>query len=83
MQPLHSHWTALATVFGLGAIVGNFVSFLLSSWWQRRSWIRDNKKQEWRELVDATREAIRVMASHYDDEMPYSVRTSEEARHRE
>ncbi|HKM83376.1 MAG TPA: hypothetical protein VJY15_20755 [Candidatus Acidoferrum sp.] len=45
--------------------------------------MKDNKKQEWRELIDALREAIRVMAWRYDDNMPNYNRTAEEHRYRE
>jgi hypothetical protein len=52
MEYHQPYWITLATVFGLGAIVGNIISFLLTSFLQRRTWINDNKKAEWRELFD-------------------------------
>ena len=67
-----SWWVTIASIagsFGVGAVVGNLVSF----WLQRKTWENDNKKQEWRELIDALREALRVMMEHryadYTDDM--------------
>jgi hypothetical protein len=77
-QPL---WMTLAGVFGLGAVIGSFVSHALTTRWQHRVWINDNKKAEWRELIDVLRESIRVMAFRYDREMPWAVSAPEELRY--
>jgi hypothetical protein len=76
-------WVTIAGSFGVGTFVGNLISFWLTSNLQRKNWMKDNKKQEWRELIDSLREALRVMAWHYDAEMPDQRRTAEEYRHRE
>lgn len=56
------NWTTYATVLGLGAIisalVGAFVNYLLSTYRQKADWINDNKKAEWRELIDVLNECM-------------------------
>ncbi len=37
----------------VGPLVGVIIGGMLTAWWQRRYWILDNKKAEYRELVDA------------------------------
>lgn len=75
----------IAGSFGVGAIVGNLVSF----WLQRKTWVNDNKKQEWRELIDILREALRVMMEHhyanYTDNMTLAehITPAEDDRYRE
>ncbi len=58
-------WVTIAGSFGVGGFVGNLVSSWLTSRSQKRNWEKDNKKQEWRELIDALREALRVMMEHH------------------
>ena len=58
-------WVTIAGSFGVGTFVGNLISFWLTSNLQRKNWVKDNKKQEWRELIDAMREALRVMMEHH------------------
>jgi hypothetical protein len=57
-------WVTIAGSFGIGGFVGNLISSWLSSRSQKRNWEKDSKKQEWRELIDALREALRVMMEH-------------------
>jgi hypothetical protein len=73
MQSSQPYWVTLATVFGLGAIVGNLVAFLLNSFAQHRSWTNDNKKAEWRELIDKLNESLSKMASAF---LPGTVRVA-------
>jgi hypothetical protein len=70
MQPIQPHWVTYATIFGIGAILGNLVSFLLTSWWHHQVWVKDNKKLEWRELIDAIQNAIRIMGYRYGINVP-------------
>jgi hypothetical protein len=62
MEPSQPYWITLAGVFGLGAVVGSVVSHFLASRLQRLVWIQDNKKAEWRELIDGLNEGISRMA---------------------
>jgi len=61
-----AYWITLAGAFGLGTVVGNVVSHLLASRWQRRVWIHDNKKAEWRELISGLNESIEVMGYAFE-----------------
>ena len=78
-------WVTAAGSFGIGGLVGNLISSWVASRSQRRNWEKDNKKQEWRELIDALIEALRVMMAHryenYADHMtpPEDVHYREEA----
>src|SRR5713226_4740590 len=78
-------WVTIAGSFGVGGFVGNLVSSWLTSRSQKRNWEKDNKKQEWRELIDALREALRVMMEHhyvnYSD--ADTLTPSEDVRYRE
>ncbi len=80
-----AQWLTIAGSFGVGGFVGNLISSWVASRSQRRNWEKDNKKQEWRELIDALREALRVMMAHryenYADHMtpPEDVHYREEA----
>lgn len=44
---LYAIWAAV------GPLVGVIIGGILAAWWQRRHWILDNKKVEYRELLDA------------------------------
>jgi hypothetical protein len=78
-------WVTITGSFGVGGFVGNLVSFWLTSRLQRQNWVKDNKKQEWRELIDALREALRVMmARHYENYADVDDMTpAEDVRYRE
>lgn len=75
-------WSSLIGGPGIGSLIGSLATQYLSAKQRHREWTKDNKKLEWRELIDALREAIRVMAWHYDDCMPFRVRSGEDERYR-
>jgi hypothetical protein len=83
MQASQPLWVTVVGTLGVASFVSTVISLLASAHLQHKNWVKDNKKQEWRELIDSLREAIRVMASHYDDQMPFAVRSGEEERYRE
>src|SRR6266403_557031 len=77
-------WVTIAGSFGVGGFVGNLISSWLASRSQRRNWEKDNKKQEWRELIDALIEALRVMMAHrYESYTDNMMTPAEDARYRE
>src|SRR6266478_5172498 len=77
-------WVTIAGSFGVGGFVGNLTSSWLTSRSQRRNWEKDNKKQEWRELIDALREALRVMREHhYESFADNFITPAEDVRYRE
>lgn len=55
-------WVTIAGSFGAGGFVGNLISFWLTSNLHRKNWIKDNKKLEWRELIDDLEKAMTRMA---------------------
>jgi hypothetical protein len=56
---------------------------LLASRSQRRNWEKDNKKHEWRELIDALREALRVMREYRYESFADNFTPAEDVRYRE
>lgn len=83
MQASQPLWVTIVGTLGVASFVSTVISLLASARLQHVNWVKDNKKQEWRELIDALREAIRVMASHYDDQLPSNIISGEEERYRE
>jgi hypothetical protein len=49
----------------IGGVVGSWLTQLFASRWQRRVWVNDNKKAEWRELLDVVREGNQGMLDWY------------------
>src|SRR5713226_4331654 len=77
-------WVTIAGSFGVGTFVGNLISFWLTSNLQRKNWVKDNKKQEWRELIDVLREALRVMMEHrHQNYAEGNITPAEDVRYRE
>jgi hypothetical protein len=76
-------WVTIGGSFGVGTFVGNLVSFWLASRSQRRNWEKDNKKQEWRELIDALREALRVMMEYHYANYGDNITPTEDEHYRE
>lgn len=70
---------SIAGSFGIGTLFGNLISLWFTSNLQRKNWIKDNKKQEWRELIDVLREALRVMMAHRYENYDDNITTGEEA----
>jgi hypothetical protein len=54
-------WVTIVGSLGIGAFIGNIVSHLLTSRLQRRNWLYDNKKLEWRQLIDELQECMELM----------------------
>jgi hypothetical protein len=55
-------WVTIAASFGVGGFVGNLISLWLTSSLQRKNWVKDNKKLEWRELIDELEKAMSGMS---------------------
>lgn len=45
-------WRYLVNLLGLSSLIGSVLSWWLTSRREHRRWILDNKKGEWRELID-------------------------------
>jgi hypothetical protein len=44
-------WLTVAGSLGIGAFLGNLIGLYVSWKLRQREWLRDTKKQEWRELI--------------------------------
>ena len=62
-QPI---WITVAGALGLGALLGSIVTHVLTMRGQHRVWINDNKKAEWRELIDGLNESIERMGYAFE-----------------
>ena len=47
-----SDWSSLVGGLGIGSLIGGLVQQYFSARQRHREWVRDNKKAEWRELID-------------------------------
>lgn len=54
-------WVSLLSSLGIASIVSTSISIFFTARQQRKNWISDNKKQEWRELIDTLHEALGLM----------------------
>jgi hypothetical protein len=54
-------WITIAGIFGVGSLVGGLITQYLSSKQRHREWLKDNKKQEWRELISTLSRSVRYI----------------------
>jgi hypothetical protein len=54
-------WVSLLSSLGIASIVSTAISIFFTSRQQRKNWLSDNKKQEWRELINTLHEALGYM----------------------
>ena len=69
MQSTTPEWQTLFNIIGVSSLIVALLSGFLSSRAQRRNWINDNKKLEWRQLIDGLRdcEALLRLAFTWPD----------------
>jgi hypothetical protein len=60
-------WVTITASFGVGGFVGNLISTWLTSRAQRKNWLRDNKKQEWRELIAVLSQSVHRILQNTED----------------
>jgi hypothetical protein len=46
------HWSSLIGGLGIGSLIGGLIQQHFSAKQRHREWVKDNKKAEWRELID-------------------------------
>ena len=46
------------TTLGLGSLLGTVATLIVSSRQRRKEWLRDSKKQEWRELISTLARSV-------------------------
>jgi hypothetical protein len=63
---LPEFWKWFFSVLGPSTFIGAILFFFLSSWRDRQRWAADNKKNEWRELIDRLQVGLAAMACKFD-----------------
>jgi hypothetical protein len=60
-------WLTVVGSLGIGAFLGNLIALYFSSIQRRREWLRDSKKQEWRELISALSRSVHYILEYSPD----------------
>lgn len=60
-QEMHIDWRSILNVVGLSSLIAAILGWWLASRREQRRWVLDNKKLEWRELIDALHDALCTM----------------------
>jgi hypothetical protein len=56
-------WTTIAnTIAAFG--VGSIITLLITIWQRHREWVKDNKKQEWRELISSLSQSFHYLKNY-------------------
>jgi hypothetical protein len=58
-------WHSLLNILGFSSLIAAILTHILSTRQQRRNWINDNKKLEWRQLIDELRTARALVAKAF------------------
>ena len=54
-------WHTIFNVIGFSSLLAAILSYFLTARFQRRNWISDNRKLEWRQLIDELYECMQMM----------------------
>ena len=57
-------WVTIVSTFGVGSFFGGVITQLLSSRQRRKEWVKDNKKQEWRELISTLSQSFHHLKNY-------------------
>ena len=57
VHPYLTFWLTVASSLGIGTFLGGILSYVL----QRRTWLLDHKRLEWRELIDGLHECMEAL----------------------
>src|SRR5260370_2567513 len=60
-------WSSLIGALGIGSVIGGLVTQYFSAKQLHREWVKDNKKQEWRELIAALSQSLHRILQHTPD----------------
>lgn len=55
------NWVSIVGALGIGSFVGTLVSLWFTARQQHKNWVKDNKKAEYRELLDVLFQSISVV----------------------
>lgn len=72
-------WNFLTRVWsGIGPLVGVFVGAWLSRSWQRRQWVLDNRKAEYRELISCLSQSAHSLMDAFSTNVGYGSGSDEQ-----
>lgn len=57
-------WITIASSLSIGSFVGSLITLYFSSRQRRQEWIKDNKKQEWRELISTLSQSFHYIKNN-------------------
>lgn len=57
-------WLTIAGSLGIGSSVGSFIALYFTVKESRKDWVKDNKKQEWRELISTLSQSFHYYKDH-------------------
>ena len=57
-------WMAILGSLGVGTFIGSLITLHLTSKQRREEWVKDNKKQEWRELIGTLSESFHYLKNY-------------------
>jgi hypothetical protein len=60
-------WSSLIGGLGIGSLIGGLVQQYVSAKQRHREWIKDNKKQEWRELIAVLSKSVHRILQNTPD----------------
>ncbi len=60
-------WSSLIGVFGIGSLIGGLVQQYFSAKQRHREWVKDNRKQEWRELIAVLSKSVHAILQNTPD----------------
>lgn len=57
-------WVTIVSSLSVGSFLGGLISQFLSTSQRHQEWVKDNKKQEWRELIGALSQSFHYLKNH-------------------
>lgn len=60
-------WSSLIGGLGIGSLIGGLVQQYFSAKQRHREWVKDNRKQEWRELIAILSQSVHVILQNTPD----------------
>jgi len=57
-------WVTIVSSLSVGSFLGGVITQLLSSRQRRKEWVKDNKKQEWRELLSTLSQSFHHLVNY-------------------
>ena len=58
------NWITILSALGLGSFIGTVLSLWFTARQQHKHWVNDNKKSEYRELLDGLYDAVTVVSDN-------------------